>query len=88
VLGHGIGIDNRFLPTLHEPALLSSISCIFNSTLIATYKQIATMNQLPQELVDRISSFLSPDDLKNTLLLAHAFRFPAENTLARSGHST
>ncbi|CAG5158437.1 uncharacterized protein ALTATR162_LOCUS5079 [Alternaria atra] len=36
------------------------------------------MNQLPQELVDRISSYLSRDDLKNTLLLSHAFRFPAE----------
>jgi hypothetical protein len=36
------------------------------------------MDQLPQELVDRISFFLSSDDLKNTLLLSHAFRFPAE----------
>ena len=36
------------------------------------------MDQLPQELVDRISSYLSVDDLKNTLLLSHAFRFPAE----------
>jgi hypothetical protein len=36
------------------------------------------MDQLPQELVDRISSYLSRDDLKNTLLLSHAFRFPAE----------
>jgi hypothetical protein len=36
------------------------------------------MNQLPQELVDRISSYLSHNDLKNTLLLSHAFRFPAE----------
>jgi hypothetical protein len=36
------------------------------------------MDQLPQELVDRISSYLSPNDLKNTLLLSHAFRFPAE----------
>ncbi|KAF2627797.1 hypothetical protein BU25DRAFT_431133 [Macroventuria anomochaeta] len=36
------------------------------------------MDQLPQELVDRISSYLSPDGLKNTLLLSHAFRFSAE----------
>ena len=36
------------------------------------------MNQLPQELVDRISSHLAPNDLKNTLLLSHAFRFSAE----------
>jgi hypothetical protein len=36
------------------------------------------MDQLPQELVDRISSYLSPADLKNTLLLSHTFRFPAE----------
>jgi hypothetical protein len=36
------------------------------------------MDQLPQELVDRISRYLSRDDLKNTLLLSHAFRFPAE----------
>ncbi|KAF2130886.1 hypothetical protein P153DRAFT_287537 [Dothidotthia symphoricarpi CBS 119687] len=36
------------------------------------------MDQLPQELVDRISSYLSPDDLKNTLLLSHAFRFSTE----------
>jgi hypothetical protein len=36
------------------------------------------MDQLPQELVDRISSFLSSGDLKNTLLLSHAFRFSAE----------
>jgi hypothetical protein len=36
------------------------------------------MDKLPQELVDRISGFLSPDDLKNTLLLARPFRFSAE----------
>jgi hypothetical protein len=36
------------------------------------------MDQLSQELVDGISSYLSPDDLKNTLLLSHAFRLPAE----------
>jgi hypothetical protein len=36
------------------------------------------MDKLPQELVDRISSFLSRDELKNTLLLSHAFRYPAE----------
>jgi hypothetical protein len=36
------------------------------------------MNQLPHELVDRVSSFLSPESLKNTLLLSHAFRSAAE----------
>ena len=36
------------------------------------------MDQLPQELVDRVSSFLSPESLKNTLLLSHAFRPAAE----------
>jgi hypothetical protein len=36
------------------------------------------MDQLPGELIDRISSYLSPDDLRNTLLLSHGFRFPAE----------
>lgn len=36
------------------------------------------MDQLPQELIDRISRHLLPQDLKNTLLLSRAFRFPAE----------
>jgi hypothetical protein len=36
------------------------------------------MDQLPQELVDQISYYLAPDDLKNTLLLSHAFCFSAE----------
>lgn len=36
------------------------------------------MNNLPQELVDRISFYLSRDELKNTLLLSHHFRFAAE----------
>jgi hypothetical protein len=36
------------------------------------------MNKLPQELVDRISSHLSRDELKNTLLLSHTFCYPAE----------
>jgi hypothetical protein len=36
------------------------------------------MDQLPQELIDRISGYLSPNDLKNTLLLSHSFRFSAE----------
>lgn len=36
------------------------------------------MDKLPPELIDRISSFLEPEDLKQTLLLSKAFRFPAE----------
>ena len=36
------------------------------------------MDQLPNELIERISSYLSLDSLKNTLLLSHAFRFSAE----------
>ena len=36
------------------------------------------MDQLPQELVNRVSSFLSPESLKNTLVLSHAFRYAAE----------
>jgi hypothetical protein len=36
------------------------------------------MDQLPQELVDRISSYLSRESLKNTLLLSRSFRYPAE----------
>lgn len=36
------------------------------------------MDQLPQELVDRISSYLSRECLKNTLLLSRSFRYPAE----------
>jgi hypothetical protein len=36
------------------------------------------MDRLPQELVDRVSSFLSRESLKNTLLLSHAFRSAAE----------
>jgi hypothetical protein len=36
------------------------------------------MDQLPQELIDRISRLLPRKDLKNTLLLSKAFRFPAE----------
>lgn len=36
------------------------------------------MHQLPQELIDRISSYLSQDSLKNTLLLSRSFRYPAE----------
>jgi hypothetical protein len=38
VLGQGVGIDNRLLPTLHEPSFLSFVSCIINSTLLATCK--------------------------------------------------
>jgi hypothetical protein len=37
------------------------------------------MNKLSQELVDRISSFCSRDDLKNTLLVSRAFRVAAEH---------
>jgi len=36
------------------------------------------MDQLPRELIGRISRYLSRDSLKNTLLLCHAFRFAAE----------
>jgi hypothetical protein len=36
------------------------------------------MNNLPQELVDRISSFLDREDLKNTLLLSREFQHAAE----------
>lgn len=36
------------------------------------------MNDLPQELVDRISSFLDREDLRNTLLLSRSFHFAAE----------
>lgn len=36
------------------------------------------MNTLPQELVDRISSLLGTDDLKNTLLLSHQWQYAAE----------
>jgi hypothetical protein len=36
------------------------------------------MNNLPQELVDRISSYLSREDLKNTLLLSLKFQHAAE----------
>ncbi|PSN68861.1 hypothetical protein BS50DRAFT_609160 [Corynespora cassiicola Philippines] len=36
------------------------------------------MNSLPQELVDRIGSHLSRDDLKNTLLLSHKWRYASE----------
>ena len=37
-----------------------------------------SMNTLPQELVDRISSCLNLDDLKNTLLLSRKFQYAAE----------
>ena len=36
------------------------------------------MNNLPQELVDHISSYLSHKDLKKTLLLSRKFQFAAE----------
>lgn len=36
------------------------------------------MNNLPQEMVDRISSFLPIEDLKNTLLLSRPFQYAAE----------
>jgi hypothetical protein len=36
------------------------------------------MNKLLHELVDRIISHLSRDELQYTLLLFHAFRYPAE----------
>ncbi|KAF2786876.1 hypothetical protein K505DRAFT_330045 [Melanomma pulvis-pyrius CBS 109.77] len=36
------------------------------------------MNNLPQELVDRISSYLSQNDLKNTLFLSREFQCAAE----------
>jgi hypothetical protein len=36
------------------------------------------MDKLPAETIDRISSYLEEDDLKNTLLLSKSFRFPAE----------
>ncbi|OAK99321.1 hypothetical protein IQ06DRAFT_251339 [Phaeosphaeriaceae sp. SRC1lsM3a] len=36
------------------------------------------MDRLPQELVDQISKSLPQDDLKNTLLVSHSFRFAAE----------
>lgn len=36
------------------------------------------MDQLPQELVDKITSFLDQDDLKNVLTLTHYFRYAAE----------
>jgi len=47
-------------------------------TLLATYTQSVFMDQLLQELVDRISQYLSRDSLENTLLLSHAFHFAAE----------
>jgi hypothetical protein len=37
------------------------------------------MNNLPQELVDGISSFLDYDDLKHTLLVSRSFQYAAEN---------
>jgi hypothetical protein len=37
------------------------------------------MNNIPQELVDHISSYLSREDLKNTLLLSRQFQHAAEN---------
>jgi len=36
------------------------------------------MNSLPQELVDRISSYLHYEDLKNTLFLSRNFQYVAE----------
>jgi hypothetical protein len=36
------------------------------------------MNSLPRELVDHISSFLTRDDLKNTLMLSRKFQYAAE----------
>jgi len=36
------------------------------------------MNSLPQELIDRISSYLDCNDLKNTLVLSHFFKYAAE----------
>jgi hypothetical protein len=36
------------------------------------------MDSLPQELVDRISSYLGRNDLKNTLLLTTKFQHAAE----------
>ena len=36
------------------------------------------MNSLPQELVDRISSYLHYEDLKNTLFLSRNFQYAAE----------
>ena len=36
------------------------------------------MNQLPQELVDRISNYLDYDSLKNTLFLSRCFQYAAE----------
>jgi len=36
------------------------------------------MDDLPQELIDRISSFLDPSDLSNTLTVSHKFRLAAE----------
>ncbi|KAL1591765.1 hypothetical protein SLS60_011764 [Paraconiothyrium brasiliense] len=36
------------------------------------------MDKLPQELVDRISSYLGLQDLRNTLFLSHQFQYAAE----------
>jgi hypothetical protein len=36
------------------------------------------MNTLPQELIDRISSYLNRDDLRNTLLLSRKLQYAAE----------
>ena len=54
------------------------MSITITSTLLATHIQSLSMDQLPQELIDRISRYLSRDSLKNTLLLSHAFRFAIE----------
>src|SRR5690242_1847973 len=56
---------------LYHNYLLAPLFC-------SIYERFATMNQLPQELIDRNSRYLSSESLKNTLLLSPAFRFPGE----------
>jgi hypothetical protein len=59
-----------------------SILIIFNNTPhishYKAYSQSATMDKIPLELIDRISSYLEYNDLKSTILLSRFFRFSAE----------
>jgi predicted ATP-grasp superfamily ATP-dependent carboligase len=48
------------------------------ATYAIVFQHFYVMNQLTQELIDKISSYLKKENLKNVLTLSNKFRYAAE----------
>ncbi|KAL1593136.1 hypothetical protein SLS60_010743 [Paraconiothyrium brasiliense] len=77
LLRRKVVITRNFNPDLVQHRDLCPISFQPIDPLHFTYRHFE-MDSFPQELIDRITSFLAYNDLKNTLLVSRKFQYAAE----------